>query len=253
MEYKNQFVVGRAEERLHDLPDRIVDLTVTSPPYNVDLGNNKFKLDGYDIYNDNQEHQEYINWLHTVFELVYQKTKQGGRCVINIGDGKNGSIPTHAHIINMMEHIGWYAFATIIWHKHQIGNRLAWGSWKSPSSPSFPTPFEYILVFYKGDKKLQYKGETDLEKQEFIDWTLAMWEFPGDNSTDWHPATFPEELPRRCIKMLTWKEALVIDPFAGSGTTLKVAKDLGRNYWGCDISPNYVKRGKRDLMQSILI
>jgi site-specific DNA-methyltransferase (adenine-specific) len=243
----NKVVIGPARVRLNELEDNIIDLTVTSPPYNVSLGDNKYNDFGYDTYSDDLPHDKYISWLKEVFATVYSKTKSGGRCVVNIGDGKNGSIPTHAHIINFMEDIGWNTFTTIIWDKKNVSNRCAWGSWLSPSSPSFPKPFEYILIFYKDIKKLQWKGETDLEKQEFIDWAYGLWEFPGTKT--WHPAPFPEELPMRCIKMLSWKNSLIADPFAGSGTTLKVAKKLGRNYWGCDISEDYVLRTREELSQ----
>lgn len=240
----NKVIHGKALESLLLLENDSVDLTVTSPPYNVNLGHNKYKHQGYDTYADNLPHCIYIDWLRDIFTLLYTKTKPGGRCVINIGDGSNGRIATHAHLINVMQQIGWNSFATIIWDKSQVGNRVAWGSFNSPSCPSFPTPFEYILVFYKEFKKLQWKGISMLEKQDFIDWSLSIWRFPGVKS--WHPAPFPEELPKRCIQLLAWKHSLIIDPFMGSGTTLKVAHSLGCQYWGCDISAAYVNKVQKE-------
>ena len=224
-----------------DKLDQDIDLTITSPPYNVDLGNNKFNDHGYDLYNDNRDHQEYIRWMADIFSKVKKNTSFGGRCVINVGDGKNGKIPTHSDIIQIMTDMDWVLLGTIIWNKSQIANRCAWGSFKSPNCPSFPTPFEYILLFGNEHKKLQKNGETDIEKQEFIDWSLPIWEFkPETNAQEiGHPAPFPEELPKRCIKMLSWKDSLVYDPFAGSGTTLKVANDLDRDYIGSEISSDY--------------
>jgi site-specific DNA-methyltransferase (adenine-specific) len=240
---------------LDKMPNNFLDLTVTSPPYNVDLGNNKYNKESYNLYNDNKEHQEYINWLKSIFSKIYNKTKSSGRCIINIGDGRNGAVPTHSDIIQFMtKEIGWKLMTIIIWNKSNIGNRTSWGSFNSPSSPSFPTPFEYILVFCRDTNKLLEKGETDLYKEDFIKWSLALWEFNGDtDKTNPHPASFPEELPKRCIQMFSYKGALVYDPFSGSGTTAVVAKKLGRNYIGSEISKEYIDIAKGRLAQNTFI
>jgi len=226
---------------LRKMDDNTIDLVVTSPPYNVDLGNNKYNKNPYNLYNDNKEHQEYISWLKEIFSLVYLKLKSGGRVCINIGDGKNGSVPTHSDIIQIMKYIGYIPMTTIIWNKSQIGSRTAWGSFKSPSCPSFPTPFEYILVFAKDNKKLQWKGETDLTKEEFIDWSLALWTFAPETRQKkiGHPAMFPEELPKRLIKMFSWKGALVVDPCMGSGTTAIACINTNRNFIGFELDKHY--------------
>ena len=141
----------------------------------------------------------------------------------------------------MTQDLKYIPMTIIIWDKCQTSNRTAWGSYLSPSSPSFPRPFEYILVFAKETKKLQYKGKTDLTREEFIDWSLGYWKFAPEKRQKkfGHPAMFPEELPKRLIKMFSWKDALVVDLFNGAGTTCKVAKDLNRNYIGFDISKEY--------------
>jgi site-specific DNA-methyltransferase (adenine-specific) len=226
---------------LNRMEDNYLDLTITSPPYNVDLGNNKYNKNPYDLYNDNKEHKEYIEWLKTIFTLVYQKTKSGGRCIINIGDGQNGRVPTHSDIIQMMVQIGWIPITTILWDKNNVSSRTAWGSFMSPSSPSFPTPFEYILAFSKEDRKLQIKGETDITKEEFISWSLAKWTFTGESAKrTGHPAAFPIELPIRCLKMFSWIDAIVYDPFMGSGTTAIACINNKRNWIGSEISAEYV-------------
>lgn len=233
-------------EGLQQLDDNSIDLVVTSPPYNVDLGNNKYNKNPYDLYNDNRSHQNYLGWMKDILYILYRKIKTGGRICINIGDGKNGSIPTSSDFIQIMVGMNYIPYTHIIWNKSQVGARTAWGSFNSPSSPSFPTPFEHILIFAKGSKKLQYKGISDLGKQEFIDWSLALWEFPPETrqSKIGHPAMFPEELPKRCIKMLSWVGAVVLDPFAGVGTTLRVAKQLNRKYIGFEISKDYCEIAK---------
>ena len=219
----------------------LIDLVVTSPPYNVDLGNNKYNKSPYDLYNDNKDHQEYIGWLRNIFSMLREKLVVGGRICINIGDGKNGQIPTSSDIIQFMKELKYIPMTHIIWDKSQIGSRLAWGSFMSPSSPSFPTPFEHILVFCKENKKLQIKGKTDLTKEEFIAWSLALWKFMPENRQKkiGHAAMFPEELPKRLIKMFTYIGAVIYDPFMGAGTTALVAKRLNRNYIGSEISAEY--------------
>jgi len=228
-------VIGIMEENL-------IDLTCTSVPYNVNLGDNKHNKNKYSQYDDNKEHIDYLNWLQTIFSAIYAKTKTGGRCVINIGSGKNGRIPTQVDIVNFMRDIGWLVYTDIIWNKNQVGNRTSWGSWLSPSSPQFPHPYEHILVFCKDDYKLQHKGETDLTKEEFIEWAYGIWKFAPEtkmNKLYNHPAMFPEALPLRCIKMFTYIGDLVFDPFSGIGTTSIVAKKLNRNYIGAEISQQY--------------
>jgi len=130
---------------------------------------------------------------------------------------------------------------TIIWDKNNVSSRTAWGSFNSPSSPSFPTPFEYILGFAKQERKLQWKGETDLSKEEFISWSLAKWTFGGENIKKiGHPAAFPIELPIRCIKMFSWIGSVVYDPFMGSGSTAIACVKTNRMYIGSEISKEYV-------------
>jgi DNA modification methylase len=248
----NKLFHGDCANILEHIDDNSIDLTVTSPPYNVDFGNNKYKKNGYDIYCDNKEHKEYIEWLKNIFKIVYTKTKSGGRIAINVSDGKNGAITTSSDITQFMKvDIGWIPMAHIIWDKHTTSNRAAWGSWLSPSSPSFPTSFERILVFAKDSKKLLNKGETDLTKEEFVKWANSTWSFAPEKRMKkfGHNAMYPEELPTRLIKLLSWKEALVLDPFSGAGTTCVAAQKLGRNYIGIEISEDYIRTAEERIRQ----
>lgn len=223
-----------------------VDAIITSPPYNVDLGNNKYNKTPYSLYKDNKEHWEYIAWLKDIFDKAKGILVDGGRVAINIGDGKNGAIPTHSDIIQFMRDLGYIQLATIIWNKNQASPRTAWGSWLSPSSPSFPTPFEYILIFANGSKKISKQRETDLTREEFITNSLALWNIKPETKlkTIGHPAAYPVELPLRLMKMLTYTKATILDPFMGSGTTGVACKNTGRDFIGIELDNNYFNIAK---------
>ena len=230
------------------LDDNSINLCITSPPYNL-WKDTKYKKIKYNEYKDDQDYKEYLKWLGMIFSSLRSKLTSDGRVVINIGDKKNGLIPTHIFIANFMLDMGFFYYTTIIWNKSQISRRTAWGSFQSPSCPSFPTPFEYILVFYKDSRKLTHKGETDLTKQEFIDWSLALWTFTPETRMKkfGHPAMFPEELPKRCIKMLSYIDDVVFDPFGGLFTTALVAKKLNRRYISFENDKKYFEIGQKRL------
>jgi DNA modification methylase len=253
MDFLNQVIQGDCLDLIPKLPDKSIDLVITSPKYNVDLP-------GYDSGPDNMNHKTYIKWLRQVFKELYPKLKKGGRVAIVVGDGENGRVHTHSDIIQFMCHSLHYLHSTtIVWEKHNTSNRLSWGSFKSPQEPSFPTAMEYILVFAKGSHALQYNGETDLTREEFVEWSLTPWDLPRAAykessrliNSKIHPAPFPPEIPRRLIKMLSWVGATVLDPFIGSGTTAEECKRLGRNYIGFDISEKYVEYTKKRLAHII--
>ena len=216
-----------------------IDLVVTSPPYNL-----QGKII-YDNYNDAKSYAQYIQWLMQVFANVKVFLKKGGRVVINIGSQDNGAIALNSDVLHLMIwKLGYKLITQIIWDKETVSNRTSWGSWLSPTCPSFPTPFEYVLVFAKDTIKLQTEGTTDLTKEEFTKWAYGIWKIHGIKN-EIHPAPFPKELVRRAVKMFSWKGAVVLDPFMGSGTTAVVCKRLQRKFIGFDISPKYVDYARR--------
>ena len=241
---RETLVNGDCEACIQYVEDASINLVVTSPPYNVDLGNNKYNKNPYDLYNDNKDHREYIAWLTSIFGKIKPKLVEGGRVCINIGDGKNGAIPTSSDIIQFMSNdLGYINLAHIIWDKHSMASRTAWGSFMSPSCPSYPCGFEHILVFGNNDKKLHTKGDTDLTKEEFILYANSYWSFAPETKAEkiGHPAPFPVELPSRCIKMNTFIGETVLDPFMGSGTTGIASRKLGRKFIGFELSEDYFK------------
>lgn len=245
MEYNKIYNID-CQEGIELLKDESIDLIITSPPYNVNLGLNKKNFTSYDCYVDDKPYEEYINWLTNIFNQCYPKLKSGGRICLNIGNGKNGKIPTVSDLIKNLTK-KYLLSAQIIWNKNQTSHRAAWGSWLSPSCPSYPTPFEFILIFCKENYKLQERGQTDLTDEEFKKWAYALWEFKPETKAKslGHPAPFPEELVKRCIKMNSWINSIVLDPFAGIGTTIKVAKELKREGIGFEISKDYCDLGNK--------
>ncbi len=233
---------------MRQLPAESVNLVVTSPPYNV--GAEKHNPMLYNLYDDRRPLDSFLEWLEGVFVEVKQVLTPDGRVVINIGAKKNGRIPMNYYITRMMLDLGFHVFSQIIWDKGHSSRNSSFGSYLKPSCPSFVTAFEYILVFYKDERRLNPEyhttTETDLVKDEFVAWARAMWSFPGKKD-EIHPAVFPPELPKRCIKMLSYIGDVVLDPFCGVGTTCVEAKKLKRKYIGFDIDPMYIDEAKRRL------
>lgn len=258
--YDNIYL-GKWEDHIVNIPSCSIDLIVTSPPYNISLGiDNKHKKDSYDGYEDNMPYSKYLAWMTKLFTECNRVLKRGGRLAINIADAANGSTPTHVDFTNILlsMHLGtcWdyklykdcYGFeqfemiTTIVWDKGQIGNAVSWGSFQSPSQPSFPTQFEFIIVVGKGTKKHQGNGDISVSKENFIRNSKALWKFPPESGMMQrydHPAVFPEELPRRLIDQLTYVGDIILDPFSGSGTTCAVAKEMERHYIGFEMSEKY--------------
>jgi site-specific DNA-methyltransferase (adenine-specific) len=250
---KIQILLGDCMNVLHTIPSNSIHLVITSPPYNVNLGHNKYNKTPYNTYNDSKDHFEYINWLKDIFQIIKEKLVDGGRVCINIGDGKNGAVPTHSDIIQfMLRDLGYELISTIIWNKNQASPRTAWGSWLSPSQPSYPCPFEYILIFSKGSRCLQHTGISDLTKEEFINNAYALWTFAPerDLKSIGHPAVFPIELPTRLIKMNTYIGDTVLDPFMGSGTTGVACINTNRNFIGIEMDVEYHQIAKARLQQA---
>lgn len=142
----------------------------------------------------------------------------------------------------LLGELGFVYNTTILWIERNISKRTAWGSWLSASDPWVNTAAEAVLVVSNGSRRRPKNGRTsDVTREEFMDWTLGIWDFPGQThpALRGHPAPFPEELPRRLIKLFSFKEDVVLDPFLGSGTACRVARSLGRRSIGVEIDPGY--------------
>jgi len=241
-QYLNQ-VLCKSSEAMDELPDKSVHLMITSPPYNASKE-----------YDEDLSLQEYLGRLGRVWQEIYRVLVPGGRACINVANlGRKPYIPLHSYFIDQMLAIGFLMRGEIIWNKASSASpSTAWGSWKSAANPVLRDVHEYILVFSKGSFSQKRRGvESTITREEFLEWTKSVWTFPAVSAKKvGHPAPFPEELPHRLLQLYTFKGDIVLDPFAGSGTTCRVAKADGRNFVGYEISAEYVALANRRLTDS---
>ncbi|MBN2316900.1 MAG: site-specific DNA-methyltransferase, partial [Sedimentisphaerales bacterium] len=234
-----------------------VHLVVTSPPY--------WQLKDYGSkqqigYNDS--YQDYINNLNLVWNECYRVLHKGCRLCINIGDqfarsvyyGRYKIIPIRTEIIKFCETVGFDYMGAIIWQKvttcNTTGGATIMGSFPYPRNGIVKLDYEFILIFKKLGKppkvSKQTKEQSKLSKEDWNQYFYGHWNFSGEKQNQ-HLAPFPEELPKRLIRMFSFVEDTVLDPFLGSGTTSLAALNLSRNSIGYEINPEY-----RDTIQQRL-
>lgn len=224
------------------LEDNSVHMIITSPPYYNAKDYSSWP--SYDLYLDDMD---------VAIGEMYRVLVDGGRLAMNVPQGYdrpgNGGYKTlEADLLNFVKLHGFIMRGHIVWDKMGIspqGNGTAWGSWKSPSNPALRDVHESIIVAHKGDGKMPKTGDETIERDDFLMWTKSIWSFPPQSSS-WHPAPFPPELPRRLIHLYTYTNAIVLDPFCGSGTTVKVADELGRIGVGFDLKEGYLHKADEE-------
>jgi site-specific DNA-methyltransferase (adenine-specific) len=156
----------------------------------------------------------------------------------------------YVDVVTIAKKVGFKYFSTIIWNEGNISRRTAWGSFASASAPYVIAPVEVIVLLYKYSWKKLKESISDISPEEFKQWTLGLWTFTGENPKKVrHPAPFPVELPKRCIKLFSYVGDIVLDPFVGSGTTLVVAYMLRRRAIGIDISRKYCEIARERLIK----
>ena len=241
--FLNKIIIGDAESVLSKMPSNSVDIVLTSPPYN--FGHSYAN----DPTQDTVEWNEYFKKLFNIWKECYRILKPGGRIVVNVQPLFSDYVPTHHIISNQLIKIGFLWKAEVLWEKNNYNAKYtAWGSWKSPSMPYLKYTWEFIEIFDKGTHKKAGKKEyIDITEGEFKEWVYAKWRFtPETRMKEFgHPAMFPEELPRRVLKLFSYKGDIVLDPFNGAGTTTVVAWKLRRRFIGIDISKKYLERASR--------
>jgi len=224
-----------------------IDLTVTSPPYNVGIE--------YGSNDDKLAYEHYLEFSRQWLSNCYRWTKPQGRLLLNIPLDKNkgGNRSVGADITTITKAIGWKYHSTIVWHEGNISRRTAWGSWMSASAPYVIAPVELIVVLYKDAwKKTSGSKISDVSRDEFMAWTNGVWTFNGESKKRiGHPAPFPRQLPYRCIKLFSYVNDVVFDPFCGSGTTLVEAYLNKRRAVGVELDEEYCKIAQKRIAAEI--
>lgn len=238
--FTDKIINANSLDVLKQLPDNCVDLVFTSPPYNFGMG--------YDTHNDQTDWPKYFNMLWEIFDQCIRVVKYGGRIVVNTQPLFSEYIPSHHIISQGFLDRGLIWKAEILWEKnHRNCAYTAWGSWRSPSGPYFKYTWEFLEVFCKGD--LKHPGDSkkaDITGNEFKTWVDAKWSIsPEHKMKDYgHPAMFPVELAYRTLKLFSYQDDVILDPFNGVGTTCLVAQRTGRRYLGIDVSTDYCNKAE---------
>ena len=239
--YLNKIITADSLDLLKKLPDNCIDIVFTSPPYN-------FGLD-YEGHNDTDQWKNYFGVLFEIFDECIRVTKHGGRIIINIQPLFSDYIPSHHMISNYFFQKGLIWKGEIMWEKNNYNCKYtAWGSWKSPSSPYLKYTWEFLEVFCKGNlKKTGDSKDIDITGDEFKKWVNAKWSIAPERDMKKynHPAMFPIKLVERVLKLFSYENDVVLDPFNGAGTTTLVSHILIRNYIGIDTSVEYNKTAKK--------
>ncbi|HMK46916.1 MAG TPA: site-specific DNA-methyltransferase [Methanocella sp.] len=224
-----------SSEQMVELPDNSIHLMVTSPPYNVGKK-----------YDEDLTLQEYREALANVWRETYRALVPGGRACVNVANlGRKPYLPLNGFLARDMMDAGFMMRGEIIWNKASSASpSTAWGSWQSAKNPTLRDTHEYIMVFCKGTfSRAGGNKKSTITRDEFLELTKSVWTFGAESAKKiGHPAPFPVELPLRCIKLFTFEDDVILDPFMGSGTTAVAARDSGRQFVGYEINPEYVEK-----------
>ena len=267
-----KIINGDCVEVMKSLPDGCIDLLVTSPPYNANIK--------YDVYDDGLSMDEYwkftTDWLSQAFRLL----KDDGRVAINVPIEMNvqergGRILFNAEFWMMMKQVGFkfYGMVDLTEDSPHRVRQTAWGSWMSASCPYIYNPKECVILAYKKTNKKLTKGESqwtgekiqitdengkvknkmiykDEDKKDFMNLVFGRWEYFADTKS-LTKATFSLDIPSKAIKILSYKNDIVLDPFMGSGTSAFAAELLGRRWIGIELSPDYTEIARKRVQSLI--
>jgi site-specific DNA-methyltransferase (adenine-specific) len=231
-----------SSESMHELADNSVHLMITSPPYNVSKE-----------YDEDLTLEEYRELLRRVLRETHRVLVDGGRACVNVANiGRKPYIPIHAFLAQDMIELGFSMRGEIIWNKGgSAGPSTAWGSWKSATNPTLRDVHEYILIFSKNSYTRSGSGKkSTIERDEFLEYTKSIWTFPSESARRvGHPAPFPVELPRRLIQLYSFEGDVVLDPFAGSGSTCIAALQTKRHFVAYEKNARYARLAEKRLRE----
>ena len=268
---KLNIVYYKSAKKMKEVKTNSVDLIITSPPYyNIkDYSKDGHQQNTHSISNDNDignldGFDKYINELLAVWKECERILKPNGKLCINVPlmPMFKKDIDTHynRHIYDLQSNIQhsilsqkgtkMYLLDLYIWNRTNPSKKLMFGSYPYPRNFYAQNTIEFITVYVKDGTPInglpqKTKDASVLTKDEWTRFTKQIWNIPipnkGDIAFGKHPAIMPEEIVRRCIRLFSFAGDTILDPFTGSGTTLKVAKELDRNYIGFELYENYKK------------
>jgi DNA modification methylase len=247
---KEPFLCGDARQ-MAAVADNAVALVVTSPPYFAGKQyEEELERDGVP-----SSYLEYLQMLTDVFAECVRVLEPGGRIAVNVANlGRRPYRSLSADVIRILENdLGLLLRGEVVWQKGEGANgSCAWGSWRSASNPVLRDVTERVIIASKGrfDRARNaaqraregLPHQSTLLPEDFLQLTLDVWSIPPESARRVnHPAPFPVELPEQLIRLYTYADDLVLDPFMGSGSTMVAAARLGRRYVGYDLDPDYVE------------
>lgn len=247
--FLNKVVCGNCLDLFPEIPDNSIDVIITSPPYNCGID--------YKEYNDHMKWEDYLSWCKEWLTECLRVLKSDGRICINVPidmglkhNNEYKHLSVHelrvnpsAELYHIFNQVGIKYGGTAFWGDNHRSTLTAWGSWKSASCPYVYLPYEIVMFGYKDSWSKKEKGISTIEKNEFIMGTGGVWNIQPETKQN-TIANFPVGLPELCIKLFSYKDDIIMDPFMGSWTTAVAAKRLHRNFVGFELCSEYCKIGQ---------